>query len=150
MKILCMSCKSAFTVVAIKGNKSVQDVNKVVIRCPMCTPLMSHVPRPVPETERQKDDIRILLLDETLWPTAERYCVKGQKEPDKYLLCTACPYAGSVDKQYCERAKERNGLLLKVYQDGLDPDPVDSGDTTGDKPGSVEPDPDDFMEWDND
>lgn len=130
MKIVCANCHSAFKVVAVRGDKkAVPDEKRVVVRCPICIDVLALSLHKVPETERERDDQRIRLLDQVLWPAAGARCARGAI-PSETLVCSECPVYGAIDKAYCDKAKERWVLLSKTYEDGLDPEVVEDEATS--------------------
>lgn len=123
MKILCMACKSAYRLVALRGAKvaDTDSERRVVIRCALCSDQSSVLAaRPVPVTERQRDDVRLRLLDAELWPTATRDCRRGKLVASDYLVCTGCVHYAAVSREFCDRARERQKLLERVYDDEQD------------------------------
>lgn len=114
MKIKCLNCKSAYVLVALKGQKVAPgDEKKVVTRCPVCCDVLAYTLHEVPTDEPGKDRLRLIVLHDHLWPRASTLCALGRKDTKKMLICTGCPHAGVIDAKFCDTAKAYNELLLK-------------------------------------
>lgn len=122
MLIKCLNCKSAYAVTAVKGDASAVPMGKkVTTRCALCTDVIAYTAHDVPKDEKEKDNLRVIVLHDHLWPRAEALCSLGRKDKTKRLICPGCPHAGVIDAKFCERAKVYNELLIKTYPDDEKP-----------------------------
>ncbi len=123
MKIKCLNCKSAYLMIALKGDKTaVPPENKVTTRCPMCCDILAYTAHDVPKDEQEKDRLRVIVMHDHLWPRASTFCGQGRKDAKKMLQCPGCEHVGAIDAKFCALAQGYNELLVKAYPGDEKPD----------------------------
>lgn len=116
MKIVCLNCKSAYAMAALRGDKAAVDKNarKVTARCPVCCDELAYTLHEVPADEQARDRLQVIILDDHLFPRTS-LCARSKQDPTKTLMCIECPVYGALDKAFCDLAKQRFDLLTKQY-----------------------------------
>lgn len=114
MKVICLNCRSAWILVAFKGDKSRvdKDARRVVTRCSVCCDTEAYGLQRVPRNEDEKRELRIIVLHDHLWPQWKAKCLRGRRELGKELMCTTCTLKDPVDPGYCTLGREYSEALL--------------------------------------
>lgn len=122
MKIVCQNCRSAFKLVALKGDKArVPDDKKVVARCSVCCDVPAYTLKEPPRNDEDRARLRVATLHEHLWSRARHLCALGRKDAGDMLKCFGCKEKDKIDADFCRLGTEYNELLLT---------PTDVDDTT--------------------
>lgn len=124
MKIVCLNCRSAYRMVALRGDKNkVEDVKKVTTRCAVCCDQLPYTLHDPPQNDQEKDQLRLIVLHDHLWPRVDEKCARARQDKKQALVCVGCKHDGMIDAQYCDLAKKYCDILVansKVDDDDVD------------------------------